>query len=139
MLDKAISMAAQSFEGKFDKGGKPYILHCIHVMNKVRHLGEDYMVVGILHDLIEDTDYTLKDLQDLMFHDRIVEAIKAMTHLPGELYEDYIKRIKENEIATQVKLADLKHNSDITRMKGLTDKDFRRLEKYHKAFDFLRY
>lgn len=139
MLSKAISLTAENFEGIYDKGGRPYILHCIHVMNKIRHLGDDYMMVAVMHDLIEDTDVTLADLKEWGFGQLVIDAIKAMTHLKGESYEDYIKRIKKNKIAVQVKLADLKHNSDITRMKGLEPKDFKRLEKYSKAYAFLRY
>lgn len=138
MLDKAIALAATAFTGKFDKGGNPYILHLLHVMNAVSSYGEDVMIIGVLHDLLEDTDYTAKELYDMGFNHRIVVGIEAMTHPRGEPYDDYIRRVATNPDSRKVKLEDLKHNSDITRMKGLREKDFKRLEKYHRAFEYLK-
>jgi len=137
MLDKAISITAQAFEGKLDKGGTPYILHCLHVMHKVRHLGSDAMQAAVMHDLIEDTDWTLVDLHELGFNERVVTLVERMTHQEGESYDDYLDRIAVGQFSRAIKMADLKHNSDITRMKGLRAKDFERLEKYHRAYDFL--
>lgn len=138
MLGKAISIASKAFEDKKDKGGNPYILHCLYVMNKVKHLGEHYMVVGVLHDLLEDTSWTEKDLLEEGFSFEVVYAMLAITHEKDETYEEYIKKISNNKIAKAVKIEDLKHNSDITRMKGLRKKDFDRLEKYHRAYTYLK-
>ena len=80
MLDKAISITAQAFEGKFDKGGNPYILHCLTVMNGVKHLGEDAMCVAVMHDLIEDTDYTYTDIINLGFNQAVCHALALFTH-----------------------------------------------------------
>lgn len=135
---KALSLVAQKFENIFDKSGEPYFLHCLHVMN---HLPEDDIelrVIGLMHDLLEDTDVTPKDLYDMGFSDRIVTALMLLTH-GYESYDDYIKRLSGNEDARQVKLADLRHNSDITRLKGLRKKDFDRMEKYHRAYNYLKY
>ena len=138
MLSKAIRIAAEAFEGKYDKGGQPYILHCIHVMNAVKDYGEDYMIVAVLHDLIEDTDWTLIQLGKAGITNRQVEALKLLTHLPNESYTSYIEELSTDPIARTIKMADLRHNSDIMRMKGLREKDFQRLEKYHKAYAYLK-
>lgn len=138
MLDKAISIAAQAFEGKHDKGGQPYILHCLHVMNRVKRLGEQAMIAAVLHDLIEDTDWTAQALIDEGFDPKTVSLITLLTHGDGEDYMDYIMRISVSPAARLIKMADLRHNSDIHRMKGLREKDFKRLEKYHKAYAFLK-
>lgn len=137
-LDRAISIAAQAFEGKFDKGGQPYILHCLHVMNRVKRYGDQAMIAAVLHDLIEDTDWTAERLLEEGFDKQTVSLIVLLTHIDSEDYQDYIMRISNSKIAREIKMADLRHNSDIHRMKGLREKDFERLEKYHKAYSYLR-
>jgi len=137
-LDRAIAIAAVEFEGKFDKGGKPYILHCLYVMNKVRHVSVIAMIAAVLHDLIEDTKWTFDDLRVERFSEEVITIIDCLTHRNGEAYEDYIKRISVNRIATLIKLRDLEHNCKVTRMKGLRKKDFDRLEKYLRAVEYLR-
>lgn len=120
-----------------DKGGTPYILHCIHVMGQV---GPDpeLMAAAVLHDIIEDvSEYDGDRLCAHGMSERIVRIDELMTHNAGESYDDYIKRISTCKDATKIKLADLAHNSDITRMKGLRKKDFDRLEKYHRAYMYL--
>lgn len=144
MLDKAISIAALAFVDKYDKGGKPYILHCLHVMHKVGPDDQELMQIAVLHDLVEDTSWTIDGLRSEGFSERVLTALKLLTHIPighpeGQTYEDYIKAIATNDDARRVKMADLKHNSDITRMKGLRKKDFDRLEKYHRAYEYLRF
>jgi len=138
-LGKAIAIAATAFEGAIDKGGNPYILHCLWVMNAVRHLGEDYMIVAVLHDLLEDTDWTAERLvKEADFDPSLVKTIMMLTHPKGLSYEDYIRYLAHDEIARQVKLRDLEHNSKITRLKGLTKKDFDRLQKYNTAYTYLK-
>lgn len=138
-LGLAISIAAEAFKDKVDKGGKPYILHCLHVMNKLKYeKDEELMIVGVLHDLVEDTDYTLEDLTELGFSERVTTLLNLLTHKEGVDYMTYIEQIKSNsECAVKVKIQDLRHNSDILRMKGLRDKDFQRIEKYHRAYNYL--
>ena len=136
MLGKAISITAQAFSGKIDKGGQPYILHCLRVMNAMPKNDSELRCAAVMHDLIEDTKWTISQLVELGFSDRVIKAVVAMTHL-DESYEDYITDISLNPDATLIKLADLRDNSDITRLKGLTKKDFKRMEKYHKAFTYL--
>ena len=136
-LATAISIAAAGFEGKTDRAGKAYILHCIRVMNNVDQSDEELMIMAILHDVVEDGILTYAELCDYKFSARVMNAINLLTHLDGDNYEDYIKMISFNPDAIAVKLADLKDNSDITRLKGLTKKDFDRMEKYHKAYTYL--
>jgi (p)ppGpp synthase/HD superfamily hydrolase len=136
-LGLAISIAAQAFEGKTDKGGNPYILHCLWVMNKVRHLGEEAMITAVLHDLIEDTDWTFAKLTALGFSDKVIGDLHLLTHQKETDYMEYIKAISVSPIATEIKKADLEHNSNITRLKGLRKKDHDRIEKYSIAYVYL--
>jgi len=139
MLAKAIRIASEAFENKKDKGGNPYILHCLHVMNAVSYLGEEAMIAGVLHDLLEDTKWGTIDLYNEKFHHETIVNILTLTHGENLSYEDYIKRISlSNKICIATKLADLRHNSDITRLKGVTKKDFDRLEKYCRAYEYLK-
>lgn len=142
LLAKAISFAAQSFEHITDKGGHPYILHCIRVMQGLHTEDEELKCIAILHDVIEDifTENPQKGLDLLSkngFSERVVRALDLLTHRKGVPYDDYIKAIALNVDATKVKLSDLKDNSDITRLKGLTKKDFDKMEKYHRSYIYL--
>jgi (p)ppGpp synthase/HD superfamily hydrolase len=137
MLGKAIEIAATAHSGQVDKGGKPYILHPLWVMDRVRHLGEDYMIVAILHDVMEDSEWTFSDLISEEFNQNVMYALSLLTHDPAVSYDDYIKLIATDPIAKAVKLRDLEHNTKVTRLKGLKKKDFDRLEKYHRAYTYL--
>lgn len=138
MLGKAISIASKSFEKIKDKGGRPYILHCLWVMDRVRHLGDEYMIVAVLHDLVEDTDWTIQMLREEGFSERILHSIDILTKKDDVPYKEYITLVKINAIAREVKLRDLEHNSKITRLKGVTDNDLKRAEKYHKSYIYLK-
>jgi (p)ppGpp synthase/HD superfamily hydrolase len=137
MLDRAIALAADAFKGRFDKAGKPYILHCLAVMNQMPPDDPELMSIAILHDVIEDTKYTLNDLEQQGFSRRIIQGVKCLTHDTSISYDDYIRIVATNPDAKKVKIADLRHNSDITRMKGLEAKDLERLEKYHRSYMYL--
>ncbi|MDH5572898.1 MAG: HD domain-containing protein [Gammaproteobacteria bacterium] len=138
-LGSAIALAASAFEGRTDKGGKPYILHCLHVMNKMKYEDdEELMIAAVLHDLVEDTHYTLADLKDMGYSTYVVSVINTLTHKEGQDYFEYIVNIGHSISASKIKIQDLRHNADILRMKGLRDKDFDRLKKYHKAYDYLK-
>jgi len=140
MLSRAISIVAQAFEGKKDKGGNPYILHCLRVMDKMPKNDEELRCIAVMHDLVEDTKWEFEDLIKSGFSDRVVTALRLLTHDPNEMnYEQYIHSISMNTNAILVKLADLEDNSDITRLKGLRDKDFERIKKYHKSYVYLKY
>ena len=98
---------------------------------------EDTTVVALLHDVIEDTDRTLDDLKALGFNERVIEAVALMTHDDSVPYMEYVSLIKTNPIARAVKLADLRHNSDMTRLDTVTPRDVERAEKYAKAIKLL--
>ena len=138
-LGSAIAITAEAFKDKTDRGGKPYILHCLHVMNKLKYeTDEDLMIIGVLHDLVEDTHYTLLQLEKLGFSNRVIIGLKFLTHYSQDSYEDYIENMIHNQDAIKVKLQDLRHNSDITRIKGVRPKDLERIEKYHNAYTYLK-
>ena len=137
MLGRAIEIAASAHSGQIDKGGKPYILHPLWVMDRVRHLGEDYMIVAVLHDVIEDSSWTFEALVKEGFNQNVMYALALLTHDPSKSYDDYIKAISTDPIAKEVKLRDLEHNTKITRLKGLRKKDIDRIEKYHRAYTYL--
>ena len=136
MLAKAIQIAATAHLNQVDKRGKPYILHPLWVMNKVRHLGEDYMIVAVLHDVLEDSDWTINRLIQEGFSLSIVASLDLLDFRNKD-YDQRIKQISFDPKARAVKLADIEHNSTVTRLKGLTKKDFDRLEKYLKAYVYL--
>lgn len=135
LLAKAIAIAATAFENKVDKGGQPYILHCIRVMMKCK--SEKAKIVAMLHDVPEDTDITVQDLDKMGFPLDVIIALTLLTHDSDEDYHEYIKHIAGNPLAREVKLADLEDNSNITRLKGLGKKDFDRMEKYHRSYVYL--
>lgn len=134
----ATKIASEAFGGKTDRAGKPYIDHLERVASKVPTWGAK--CVAWLHDLLEDTDWTIEDLRNHLyggqpaFSNEILEAIEAITHKEGQSYEDYIEQVAQNPLATMVKLEDLRDNMDITRLPRLTDRDIERLKKYHKAY-----
>ena len=137
LLSKAIKIVAEEFEGVFDKGGQPYVLHCLWVMNKVRRLGHEYMIVAVLHDLIEDTDWTYEMLEDRQFPLYLIDSLRLLDFRDVDYFEQ-IERVKTDPIARQVKMRDIEHNSKVTRLRGLGEKDFKRLEKYSKAYAMLK-
>lgn len=139
MLAKAISIAAKAFEHKKDKGGNPYILHCIRVMNGVDQNDEELMTIGILHDVPEDfpKEYPLIYFVEQGFSERVIMALSLLNHDKLVPYDDYIEAIALNEDARRVKLSDLQDNSNIHRLKGLSKEDFDRMKKYHRSFVYL--
>lgn len=137
-LDNAITLAAVAHGGQYDRGGKPYILHCIHVMQEVEHLGESAMICAILHDALEDTDLTVEDLRVAGLTKAEINVILTLTHTASHSYEEYIQECRKTTLSRLIKMADLRHNSDITRLKGVREKDFERMKKYHKAYRTLQ-
>jgi hypothetical protein len=129
--------AKEMHEGQTDKSGRPYIEHPLRVSQLVRG-GIDEILTALLHDVVEDTPVTLEDLRTKGCSDRIVEAVDCVTRRDGERREDYLKRVKGNETARRVKLADLTHNSDLSRISNPTEQDFRRVENYRKEKEYLR-
>jgi (p)ppGpp synthase/HD superfamily hydrolase len=137
-LSKAIAIAANGFLNKTDKAGEPYIMHCIRVMHRLHTDDNELKIIAILHDCVEDGVCSVEDLVNDGFSNRVIRAVSLLTHNKQHMsYMDYIKLLSCNSDARRVKLSDLKDNSDITRLKGLTKKDFDRMEKYHIAYTYL--
>ena len=131
---KAINIAYNAHMGQIDKFGIPYIFHPMHLAEQMDT--EEECIVAILHDVIEDTEITFNQLEE-DFSSRVIEALKLLTHDKSVPYDDYIINLKDNPIAKKVKLADLKHNSDSSRLEHITTKDINRLEKYKNALNIL--
>jgi len=130
-LNKMLVLAVNNHSGQYDKGGKPYILHTLKVMHYLKTEDEELMQMAVGHDLIEDTKVTYAELRELEFTHRVIEGIRALTKIPGETYDEYKHRVFSNEDAMRVKLCDLRHNTDVRRLKGVTEKDIARMAKYH--------
>ena len=136
MLEKAIQIAINAHSGQVDKGSSPYILHLIRVMNAGTTTEEK--ICGMLHDLVEDTDWTFERLRNEGFDERIIEALKCLTKNEGEGYDSFIQRVITNSIAIKVKLNDLQDNMDIRRLSEITEEDRERLNKYLRAYKYLK-
>lgn len=135
-IEKALFIALTAHSGQVDKAGKPYILHPLTVA--MMQNTEEEFIAGLLHDVVEDSDVTLEYLEEQGFSKEILEAVRLLTHEEGEDYLEYVKKIRGNKIATRVKIADLKHNSDLGRFSEVTEKDILRLErKYKPAYHIL--
>lgn len=135
LLEKAIIIATQAHTGQVDKAGESYILHPLRVMLKLKT--EEEKIVGILHDVIEDTSITYKDLIKEGFSETIIEALKGVTKIDGETYMDFVRRAKTNPISKNVKLSDLEDNMNLDRIESPNEKDFKRIEKYKRAREIL--
>jgi len=132
LLERAISIAVEAHSGQKDRNGAPYILHPLRLMCRVE--AEEEKIVAILHDVVEDTDWTFKQLKEEGFSDRILEALDCLTKREGEAYEDLVRRAAGNKLARRVKLEDLTDNMDLRRLKEIKDKDRERLQKYLRAW-----
>lgn len=130
MLDKALLIATNAHHGQFDKGGNPYILHPLKVMHYLKTNDEELQCMALLHDVVEDTTTTYVDLRAAGISERVIDALKCMTKQPGQTLGEYKEAVFSNRDAMLVKMADLRHNSDIRRLKGVTDKDLERMAKY---------
>lgn len=134
----AFKLISEVFNGRNDKGGEPYIFHLIEVERSVRNYPIHVRAAALLHDVIEDITYINEnDLIEYGFSFNTVNLVKILTKRTDMSYDDYIKYISLNKEATVIKLADLKHNSDLTRLKGVTSKDLDRLSKYAKSYNYL--
>ena len=132
-LERAIEIATEAHRGQRDKAGEEYINHSLRVMAAGKTTDEK--IVGVLHDVVEDTDWTFDKLRAEGFSQHIIEALKCVTKLSeSEPYDRYIARVKTNPLAIRVKLNDLTDNMDIRRLPYLSDKDVKRLKRYLKAY-----
>lgn len=132
-LDRAIEIATEAHKGQLDKADRDYIGHSLRVMEMGK--AEEEKIVGVLHDVIEDTDWTFEKLAEEGFSDEVIAALRCVTKTSeNENYDDFIDRVKKNPLAVAVKINDLTDNMDIRRLPYLSDKDVKRLKKYLKAY-----
>lgn len=135
LLEKAISIALTAHSGKLDKGGNAYILHPLRVMFAMQTTEEK--IVAVLHDVVEDSTTTIQQLKEGKFSNRILSAVSLLTKKENQSYQEYIIAIKKNSLASKVKLADLKDNMNLTRLKKITEADKQRMKKYKGAYKLL--
>ncbi len=128
---KALKLCFEAHKDQTDKSGLPYVFHPFHLAEQMPD--EDTTVVALLHDVVEDTEYTLDDLQRMGFGEKVMDALALMTHDDVVPYMEYVERLKDNSLARTVKLADLRHNSDLTRLDEVDDTARARVEKYARA------
>lgn len=136
LTKKALQICFEAHKEQKDKSNIPYVFHPFMVAKDMND--EDCCVVALLHDVIEDTNITLNDLKQQGFNERQLQALQLLKHDDDIEYFEYIKQIKENKIAKKVKLADLAHNSDLTRFDIIAEKDLKRQAKYLKAINILK-
>jgi (p)ppGpp synthase/HD superfamily hydrolase len=133
-LSMMLHLATNKHDGVYDRGGMPYILHPIAVMEMLNTKDEELKCIAVGHDLIEDTDVTADFLAKLGFSPRVVRGIVDLSKVAGEDSSAYKARVMSNVDAMRVKICDLRHNSDIRRLKGVSEKDIARMEKYHRFY-----
>lgn len=136
LLLTAIRIALGAHHGQLDKCGKDYILHPLRVMGRMQ--SEDEMIVAVLHDVVEDSDWTIGQLRGAGYSEDVLEAIDCLTRRNNESYEEFITRLSDNPLAVRVKIADMEDNMNILRLETLTPKDNERLNKYLAAWRQLK-
>lgn len=136
MFNEMLRLAVQEHYHDTDKAGRPYILHPLRVMYQLKTDDYELMAIALGHDLVEDHGkvVTYQCLREVGMSERIIEGIRCLTKLPGETYEEYKAKVKSNLDAVLVKMQDLRHNSDLRRLKGITPKDIERTVKYMQFY-----
>ena len=132
---KALKLCFEAHKDQLDKSGMPYVFHPFHVAEQMKD--EITTIVALLHDVVEDTSYTLDDLRGMGFPEEEIDALRLLTHDPSVPYMEYVAAIKPNPVARAVKLADLNHNSDMLRLDTIDEKALERIQKYHAAIALL--
>ena len=127
----ALKLCFAAHKEQMDKSGMPYVFHPFHLAEQMQ--SEEQTIVALLHDVVEDTEYTLGDLAAMGFGPAVIDALALLTHDDATAYMDYVRAIKKNPIAKAVKIADLKHNSDLSRLDAVDEKALARVEKYARA------
>lgn len=135
MVKQAMNLAYCAHDGQSDKNNYPYIAHPLHLAEGMSD--EASTIVALLHDVVEDTKVTFGELENMGFGADIITALKLLTHSKDVPYMTYINELKCNPLARKVKIADLKHNSDLSRLNSATEKDIQRAEKYKEALENL--
>ena len=133
--NKAVKLCFSAHKNQVDKSGLPYVFHPFHLAEQMED--EDTTIVALLHDVVEDTDVTFADLAEMGFSQNVIGALRVMTHLEGVPYMEYVAQIRKNPIARRVKLADLRHNSDLSRLDQVDEAALARVEKYRAALELL--
>lgn len=137
LASMALSIACDKHSGQIDKANKPYIYHIVQVGKNISKKEDKYLAVAYLHDVLEDTNLTKENLLE-KFPVEVVEAVQAITKKDNEPYNEYLERVKNNPIALIVKISDLTHNIDLSRLKKISSSDLKRVEKYRKAMEYLK-
>jgi len=132
IIEKSLEIALKAYSGQKDKAGKTYILHPLRIMAKMET--EEEMAVALLHDVIEDSDYTSDDLLSEGIPSAIVEAVQLLSKVGNESYDQFVDRVSENPLASKIKIADIEDNINILRLESVDKKDLERVAKYHKAW-----
>ncbi|CRV17184.1 TPA: HD domain-containing protein [Streptococcus equi subsp. equi] len=135
IVELAFRVAKKAHLGQVNKAGVDYIKHPITVASFVKT--DEEKATAYLHDVIEDTSLTLLDLEEYDFPRSVIEAVDILTKKKGQDYQSYLNLVKTNKLARTVKLADLKHNSDLSRLSEVTNKDLKRYKKYQEAIKYL--
>ena len=135
LTKKAMKLLYEKQGAQRDKSGLPYVFHPFHVAEQMTD--EYTTAAALLHDLVEDTDTTFEELADCGFPEGVIDALRLLTHPEGVDYFDYVRRLSGNAVARRVKIADLKHNMDLTRLDVITEKDLKRRAKYERALELL--
>ena len=135
LTKKALKLCFSAHRDQVDKTGQPYVFHPFHLAEQMTD--ELSTVCALLHDVVEDTDYTFEDLATMGFPEAVIEVLRLLTHEESVPYMDYVKELSKNPTARLVKLADLRHNSDLTRLDEIDGYALRRNEKYLNAIEFL--
>lgn len=138
VLAKAIAIAATKHVNQFDKGGKPYIQHPLKVMYWLKTDDFLRMAIAVLHDVVEDTKTTYQELRAEGMPERVIEGVRCLTKQAGQTDEEYEQQVLSNVDAIYVKASDLRHNSDLRRIKGVGEKDFQRVQRYMKFYERLK-
>lgn len=135
LTKKALKLSFDAHKNQVDKTGLPYVFHPFHLAEQMTD--ELSTVCALLHDVVEDTPYTFADLKSMGFPQAVIDVLQLLTHQDGVPYMDYVEQLSVNPTAKQVKLADLRHNSDLTRLDTVDEYALQRNEKYKKAIEFL--
>ena len=135
LTKKALKLCFDAHKNQVDKTGMPYVFHPFHLAEQMSD--EISTICALLHDVIEDTEYTFNDIRNMGFPQEVIDVLMLLTHEDNVPYMEYVEKINENPIAKQVKLADLRHNSDLTRLNIIDEKALARVDKYQKAITIL--
>ncbi|MCM1272020.1 MAG: HD domain-containing protein [Clostridium sp.] len=135
LTKKALNICYTAHHGQLDKGGVPYVFHPLHLAEQMED--ETSVCTALLHDVVEDGHVSLAALRDAGFPEQVVEAVRLLTRPKDMDYMDYIRGLAQNELAARIKLADLEHNMDMSRLTGVREKDMKRVEKYKEAVKIL--